>query len=87
MYSFVDDIILDPFCGSGTTLKVAKELNRHYVGYEIGKEYKKVIESKIKSLSLSIDMFEGNGEDLKPKKRTERLIEEIQRDFKFPIGE
>lgn len=48
LYSFVDDIILDPFTGSGTTLKVAKELNRKYVGYEIYDEYKEVIEKKLK---------------------------------------
>jgi len=35
MFSFVNDIVLDPFTGSGTTLKVAKQLNRYYVGYEI----------------------------------------------------
>lgn len=33
------DIILDPFAGSGTTLWVAKKLNRKAVGYEISKEY------------------------------------------------
>lgn len=47
LYTFVDDIVLDPFAGSGTTLKVAKELNRNYVGYEISKEYKKIIDKKL----------------------------------------
>ncbi|CAG8813929.1 13953_t:CDS:2, partial [Racocetra fulgida] len=30
MYSFVDDVILDPFAGNGTTLKVARELGRNW---------------------------------------------------------
>lgn len=48
MFSFVEDLILDPFTGSGTTLKVAKELNRNYVGYEIYKEnYKEIIKLKL----------------------------------------
>lgn len=47
MFSFVDDIVLDPFTGSGTTLKVAKELRRKYVGYEIYKSYKKIINAKL----------------------------------------
>lgn len=34
-----NDLILDPFCGSGTTLWVAKRLNRKAVGYEISPEY------------------------------------------------
>ncbi len=38
-YSYKDDLILDPFLGSGTTSVAAKQLNRNYVGYEINKEY------------------------------------------------
>lgn len=33
------DCILDPFCGSGTTLVVARRLGRHFVGIDINKEY------------------------------------------------
>ena len=47
LFSFVDDIVLDPFVGSGTTLKVAKELNRRYIGYEICKSYKHIIDLKL----------------------------------------
>lgn len=47
MYSFVNDIVLDTFTGSGTTLKVAKELNKNYIGYEIYQQYKPLIEKKI----------------------------------------
>lgn len=36
MFSFPGEIVLDPFAGSGTTLKVANELRRNAVGYEIG---------------------------------------------------
>lgn len=34
-----DDIVLDPFLGSGTTSVVAKKLRRHYIGIEIEKQY------------------------------------------------
>lgn len=33
------DVIIDPFAGSGTILKVAKELGRQYIGFEIDSEY------------------------------------------------
>ena len=33
------DIVLDPFLGSGTTAKIAKKLNRTYVGIEMSEEY------------------------------------------------
>ena len=47
LFSFVNDIVLDPFTGSGTTLRVAKRLNRKYVGYEISPTYKKAIDMKL----------------------------------------
>lgn len=46
LFSFVGDVVLDPFTGSGTTLKIAKEMNRQYVGYEIMEKYREVIEKK-----------------------------------------
>ena len=48
LFTFENDIVLDPFTGSGTTLKVAKESNRNYVGYEIYKNYKTIIDLKNK---------------------------------------
>jgi DNA modification methylase len=47
MFSVVGDTVLDPFLGTGTTLKVAFELGRNMIGYEIDKEFKRVIEKEI----------------------------------------
>lgn len=53
MFSFSGDTVLDPFLGSGTTTKVADEMNRSSIGYEIGFEspsaepWQKVIKKKI----------------------------------------
>ena len=47
LFSFKGDLVLDPFAGSGTTLKIAKELNRNFVGYELYENYKNIIELKI----------------------------------------
>lgn len=49
LFTFVGDVVLDPFAGSGTTLKVAKENDRNFIGYEIVKSYKSVIGKKLKS--------------------------------------
>ena len=47
MFSFVGDVVLDPFLGSGTTTLVADSLERNSVGYEINKSFLPVIKNKI----------------------------------------
>jgi len=48
LYTFENDIVLDPFMGSGTTAIAAKKLKRHYVGYDIDETYCKLAEERIK---------------------------------------
>lgn len=50
LYSCVDDVVLDPFAGSGTTLRVAKQLGRDYVGYELYENYRSIIDEKLNSV-------------------------------------
>ena len=40
-------IVLDSFLGSGTTLKVAKQLNRSGIGIELNKEYAEMAKNRI----------------------------------------
>ena len=47
MFSFPDEIILDPFMGSGTTALAAKKLNRNSIGYEINSDFIPIIKNKI----------------------------------------
>jgi DNA modification methylase len=47
LYSFAEDIVLDPFIGSGTTAIAALKSNRKYVGYEINEEYIKLANKRI----------------------------------------
>jgi len=39
LYTFMGDVILDPFMGSGTTAIAALDTGRHYVGYELDETY------------------------------------------------
>lgn len=39
LYSYENDVVLDPFCGSGTTCLAAIKNNRRYIGYDIKQEY------------------------------------------------
>jgi site-specific DNA-methyltransferase (adenine-specific) len=43
-----DDIVIDPFAGSGTTLRVCQQLNRNCIGIELNPEYVKLIHERLK---------------------------------------
>jgi site-specific DNA-methyltransferase (adenine-specific) len=48
------DVVLDPFAGSGTTLKAAKELGRRFVGIEINAEYVEICQRRIAQEVLNL---------------------------------
>ena len=50
LFSFTNDIVLDPFMGSGTTAIAAIKNNRNFVGYEINKEYINLANNRILNL-------------------------------------
>lgn len=50
MFSYRDDIVLDPFSGNGTTCVVAKKLGRKYIGFEISKKYTDYANKRINNL-------------------------------------
>jgi DNA modification methylase len=62
MFTYEDDTVLDPFLGSGTTTKVALELGRNSIGYEIGfkspnmDDSIKVIKEKIRFDDVPIEL-------------------------------
>ncbi|TMI66611.1 site-specific DNA-methyltransferase [Candidatus Bathyarchaeota archaeon] len=47
LFSFHGETVLDPFLGSGTTMRVAQELGRNSWGYEIDRGLKKIIAQKL----------------------------------------
>ena len=47
LFTMIGETVFDPFAGSGTTLKVAKEMGREGIGYEIDLELKRVIRKKL----------------------------------------
>ncbi len=47
LYSYEGDVVLDPFCGSGTTCISAIQNNRKYIGYDIKEEYIELAEKRI----------------------------------------
>ena len=49
-----NDLVYDPFMGSGTTAKIATLLNRKWIGSEISKEYVKIIEKRLKYVTQNL---------------------------------
>ena len=53
-----NEIVLDPFIGSGTTGLAAKILDRNYIGFEISKEYCEIANKRIKPYLNQINMYD-----------------------------
>ena len=53
-HSFENDIVLDPFMGSGTTAVAAKRLKRNFIGIEISSDYSKIAEARIKTIPQTL---------------------------------
>jgi len=49
LYTFKEEVVLDPFIGSGQTAISAIKTGRYYIGYEINEEYVKLAEKRIKN--------------------------------------
>lgn len=47
LYSFVNDIVLDPFAGSGTVGVVCRELNRHFILIDLNKDYCRIMKERV----------------------------------------
>jgi len=73
MYTFVHDTVLDPFLGSGTTVKAALSLNRNAIGYEINEKFLNIIREKL-NLKESLLQFNSN-------------IQIIRREYKIDVDE
>ena len=52
-----NDIILDPFMGSGTTAMVAKNLGRYYIGCELHEDYGNLIKNRIGEVRGTLEKF------------------------------
>ena len=60
LYSFKDDVVLDPFVGSGTTCLAALKTGRNYVGYDNNIEYVKLAENRINAYARQSLLFENS---------------------------
>jgi len=70
-------MILDPFGGSGTTLVVAKKLDRRFIGFELSKNYAKQTNARLKSTNVG-DALSGSEDPMvtvAPTAKGRKLVE------------
>ncbi|QSZ27447.1 thermonuclease family protein [Aceticella autotrophica] len=87
MFSFVGDMVLDPFLGSGTTSLAAKLLHRNSIGYEINHNFLPVIKEKLNIQYYNTDS-DAKFEFIQDEKLRMNFKEEIEKlpyIFKDPI--
>lgn len=56
LYTNEEDLVLDPFVGSGTTALAARKLRRHYIGYDISEDYCRLARQRL-SQPLQGELF------------------------------
>ncbi len=56
LYTFKEEIVLDPFCGSGSVFIAAIKAGRHYIGYDTEKEYVELSKKRIREYKQQLDI-------------------------------
>lgn len=60
LYTFKEDVVLDPFCGSGTACLSALKDDRHYIGYDVEPSYVTLANQRIKTYRNQLKIFAEN---------------------------
>ncbi|MGD9705725.1 MAG: site-specific DNA-methyltransferase [Acidimicrobiia bacterium] len=55
LYTFENDLVLDPFMGSGSSLVAAARLGRRYVGYDLDESYVAIAKQRVTDTELELD--------------------------------
>jgi site-specific DNA-methyltransferase (adenine-specific) len=84
LYTFKDDLILDPFMGSGSSLVAAARLGRRYIGYDLDASYIEIARKRVEA-EMNAPVLESIAtiEDGKP---AQKLAEELLEEAGFTIS-
>lgn len=56
LYTFEDELVLDPFIGSGSTAVAAIQRNRHWIGYELSEEYAEIARKRVAAAEAELSV-------------------------------
>lgn len=71
-----NDLVIDPFAGSGTTLRVCQQLNRNCIGIELNSDYVKMIEERLNEPFAGFDSIDPRMERVPNDLNDEQIREE-----------
>ena len=74
--SNIGDTVLDPFSGSGTTIRVCQQLNRNCIGFELNSEYVQMTEERLKIPFTGFDSIDPRMERLPNDLNNDKIREE-----------
>ena len=63
LYTYANEIVLDPFMGSGTTALAALNTGRRFVGYEVSEEYRKLALGRLSGETKPFLLYTRTGSD------------------------
>jgi len=84
LYTFKNDLVLDPFMGSGSTLVAAAQLGRRYVGYDTDSAYRDIAENRVRQ-ALTVEVPQTQSRASKEGKAAQKLAEEVLIEAGFTI--
>jgi site-specific DNA-methyltransferase (adenine-specific) len=93
LYTFKDDLVLDPFMGSGSALVAAAKLHRRYVGYDLDAGYVEVARRRVTDGCAAVPAVDGGGRPDLRRRATEQgsgaqtLAEQLLTGAGFVIAE
>ena len=58
LFSFKNDVIIDPFNGVGTTCSVAKHHHRRFLGIDISEKYCDMARKRVDETAYRVDIFD-----------------------------
>ena len=76
MFSFTEDTVLDPFCGSGTTMIASLRTERNSIGIEIDPDYCRMTARYLKAETAGLFSNESLAFEIAEKKRREYSVRE-----------
>jgi site-specific DNA-methyltransferase (adenine-specific) len=79
-----DDLVVDPFCGSGTTCVSAKSLKRQFIGIDISKDAVELANSRLEEMVISESNLLNKGTN-KYQEKTEKELAILQNINAFPV--